>query len=1368
MSSVQHEPQQRSDNCIVFDLGTKVRPIRMQSSTAKGHKDKGCNGDMYPVPSNINYLNNMFTCVSTTHHNNKYTCMNMHTPQHNSHTCSNNPCNMTQAHLRWRSTNKPSFAGVNAKSPPLVASTKPEMERIPSLSDWGGEPGVARPPRGRAGEPRSWHCWESADTDCAHGRRKTPKFRKRNQRRGLRSEKARDDRKANQRTLKRLCRRIARRDRSHSVTIYPKGQDTPSHTNKKLNFNRNANRNAPCGWTHQKTRREMAKHMLFKPTAILPNNSVLSEVESEENVCAFDENCITHEQTNVIRTSLTHVEELPEIVPEDLDKGRVPLTHWKQNLKLNFVGKFNKMAEWYCVQLNARSLATTEKRNTIDAWANTHKVDIMFFEESKVNSNSVVETDNYIWFFSTAVKNEDREKRDKLKAANMKIPNELRLAITEHRGVAIAIFKGYKGLIEEVLPLGDRLLHIKMRNRNNLHLIAAYAPTSPAETQIKETFYELTKQTINKIPKHEMLVVGGDFNAKIIHLEEEEELIYGKHYLVAPEGTLENTNTNTLENRRLFLDFIRDNDLHICNLNFRKRPEKLITHKPLGTIRSNSSWDYLHFEQMDYFLIRNRWKNANKNTESDVDAPIDSDHYPIWCKLKIKFKKLTKREENKQTQDLELTDEQKTQFNKLFTDNIDPQTASIHISAIDEALDAARKALKNKKQEIRKPWISERTYELILEKHKMEQEADPRVQDKIKQVRASKRQDWKKFTDDLVQNDMDIRDKWLGVKFLKRDRKPKLYEFADKDGKPVTLKEKAEVTADYLASVQWKKNDKIIGEDDPLYYKPPIDPETNKPVKRNLKNAVYELGEITLDELKAFIKRSKRRKACGPDEVPMEFFKYLNDDNLKIILRFFNQSWNEGSFPEDKLKAFVASIYKKGDPKQPGNYRPISLLCSIYKIYAGIIQKRLADAIDNDIAATQFGFRKSRSTSNAIACIRRLLDRAEASKNPLALTFLDWEKAFDRIKQDKLHEALERMNIPQKYLKAIASLYNKPQFAVKMPTGDSSWKTQDSGIRQGCPLSPYLFIIVMTVVMRDVHDGLNLSRGLVDGLDFTELLYADDTALITNNVNAMNRLLAKIEKCAVYHGLNFNKTKCASLNFHLPQKTKYADGTNVPCEESVTYLGAILNRKGNSKKEISQKISQCIVVLQSLQNLWKNPNCPTKFKLQVLDAVLRSKLVYGLESLQLNEGTIKHLNAFQLKGLRKILNMKTTYIDRANTNKKVFEKANSIKNPKGTEGKNIKTYEQYVHAKQNQLLSHIVRTDNSDPMRQCTLAEGTAYPFEVEKRRVGRPKNEWSYNTYEHILQLNLPTPKPIWKANHRFYIDRLEPIIRNKTVKLQ
>ena len=91
-------------------------------------------------------------------------------------------------------------------------------------------------------------------------------------------------------------------------------------------------------------------------------------------------------------------------------------------------------------------------------------------------------------------------------------------------------------------------------------------------------------------------------------------------------------------------------------------------------------------------------------------------------------------------------------------------------------------------------------------------------------------------------------------------------------------------------------------------------------------------------------------------------------------------------------EANVVTLYKKGNVEDPANYRPIALLQSIYKIYAGMIKNRLADAIDDRIWKLQFGFRGKKSTAQAMFICRRLQDIIEKSDDSLTTIFLDWEK----------------------------------------------------------------------------------------------------------------------------------------------------------------------------------------------------------------------------------------------------------------------------------------------------------------------------------------------------------------------------------------
>jgi len=158
----------------------------------------------------------------------------------------------------------------------------------------------------------------------------------------------------------------------------------------------------------------------------------------------------------------------------------------------------------------------------------------------------------------------------------------------------------------------------------------------------------------------------------------------------------------------------------------------------------------------------------------------------------------------------------------------------------------------------------------------------------------------------------------------------------------------------------------------------------------------------------------------------------------------------------------------------------------------------------------------------------------------------------------------------------------------------------------------------------------------VDGLTCNELLYADDTALVTTTAPAMNKLVATIDTCAEYFGLRFNYSKCVAMNYNTNFSTKFKTGDKIPTDIETTYLGAIVRKDHNTRREITRKISSCFATLKRLDIFWSNSNCPAKFRLQVFDAVVRSKLVYGLESVMITKTLLSKLDTLQLTGRRKI------------------------------------------------------------------------------------------------------------------------------------
>ena len=230
-----------------------------------------------------------------------------------------------------------------------------------------------------------------------------------------------------------------------------------------------------------------------------------------------------------------------------------------------------------------------------------------------------------------------------------------------------------------------------------------------------------------------------------------------------------------------------------------------------------------------------------------------------------------------------------------------------------------------------------------------------------------------------------------------------------------------------------------------------------------------------MKELNAVIKKLKRRKAPGPDEIPTEILKEMDEENREIIRELLNIWWREEEIPEEMLRARVVMIYKKGKTSDYENYRPISLLNTLYKLIAAITQRRLAEKLDKHLQRTQFGFRKRKSTSDAIYLIRRIAEYGEKTKNKLIMTLLDWEKAFDKVDREGMFIALERMNVDVKIINIIKQLYKRTEFKVEIDGVQSEWEEQSTGIRQGCPLSPYLFLVVMTVMFHDIKESTNKS-----------------------------------------------------------------------------------------------------------------------------------------------------------------------------------------------------------------------------------------------------------------------------------------------------
>jgi hypothetical protein len=223
-----------------------------------------------------------------------------------------------------------------------------------------------------------------------------------------------------------------------------------------------------------------------------------------------------------------------------------------------------------------------------------------------------------------------------------------------------------------------------------------------------------------------------------------------------------------------------------------------------------------------------------------------------------------------------------------------------------------------------------------------------------------------------------------------------------------------------------------------------------------------------------------------------------------------------------------------------------------------------------------------------------------------------------------------------------------------------------------------------------------------------------------------------VEKYSGAFGLKLNKGKCVAINNKVNSVIKFTDGTQMPNNDSAEYLGSIINKRANTDEEVKRRIQLASYTWKKLKHFWKNRHLSTNYKLQTYDAVIRSKIVYGLESARMTPTLIKKLVGFQMKGIRQILNLQHPYIVRENSHENVMIKANQKITSEG-KTRQISFISDYLLDQAARLAGHVLRSPAEDPLRQVTFEVNKAVPLRPEKLRVGRPKVHWAESTLDRI-----------------------------------
>ena len=286
-------------------------------------------------------------------------------------------------------------------------------------------------------------------------------------------------------------------------------------------------------------------------------------------------------------------------------------------------------------------------------------------------------------------------------------------------------------------------------------------------------------------------------------------------------------------------------------------------------------------------------------------------------------------------------------------------------------------------------------------------------------------------------------------------------------------------------------------------------------------------GILTLPEISFTLKSMNSEKSPGLSGFSAEFFKVFWKQLGNFVLRSLNYGYTKGELSVTQKQGLITCIPKENKPKQfLKNWRPLTLLDTVYKIASGTIANRLKNVLDHIINKDQTGFIKGRSIVENVRIIYDVMKFTEEQKIPGLILLIDFEKAFDSLSWNFLHKCLKYLNFGESVRHWINVFYKDISSAVIQSGHISPFFSVSRGCRQGDPLSPYLFIICAEFLAAKIRNNKNIKGIKVNKVEFRISQYADDTSIILDGTErSLNQTLLELERFSRISGLNVNFDK---------------------------------------------------------------------------------------------------------------------------------------------------------------------------------------------------------------------------------------------------
>lgn len=814
------------------------------------------------------------------------------------------------------------------------------------------------------------------------------------------------------------------------------------------------------------------------------------------------------------------------------------------------------------------------------------KVGIAVLSETKKKGQGVEEINDYIHIYS-GVNKEFRAKK----------------------GISIAVLKKYKNNIKSWSCVSENLLTVDFKIKGiEMVVVGVYAPNDNAPELEKDKFFNQLTTVLDGIPNRKDVFLLGDFNSRVGRLEQDE--VVGRYGEEVVNG-----------NGERLIELCAQYNLTIWNGFFKHKEIHKFTWSR-GTSKTI----------IDYVI----GKHNNKVKVEDVrvyrGAECNTDHYLLKSKVYLPYVNKSQPEIQvapytikNEEYELSLLDDPsitflyKLRLSKTLLDVDHTTTQTLYDGIVKAVHQAAFESLGEIERRVGKgtcdSWWNTSLAGKVREKKIAyntwlstqdikDRQRYSKISREVKQeVRRAKNEAWERECEKIDQciGNTRARNAWEIIKNLRQN-------------------EKRSSALQPISVEQFKVYyEKLMKEDRPEFSQ----------MYNIACNESENIDDITADETKRIINTFRNGKSAGPGSVNIELLKHGPSSLFEILTQLYNRCLKGEELPQDFKKGYISNIYKKGDRKQCTNYRGITVLSSIGRVYGKILKFRLErDLIDVE---EQSGFRAGRSCIDNIFSIKQVTDKRLAHNLETHLVFVDLRKAYDTVPLSRLWMAMEKQNVNPLLIGAIKNLYSGNSSQIKVGRNVSEPFQVNKGLRQGCCIAPTLFKLYLNEALRRWRKKCcNMGVKIEDSMLYS-LHFADDQVLFAEDEDDILYMLRKLHEEYSEWGLEINLSKTEYMVVGASAKgLKLDDGSEVkPCQ-TFTYLGTQINENGGSSQEIVNRIVKGKAAIRQLHPLiWKG-GLSKNVKRRLYKTVVESIAIYGSEVWEISKKNEKKLKAMEM------------------------------------------------------------------------------------------------------------------------------------------